>query len=69
MIQQNSRSVFVANYVQNRFLVTEFCPELAKLFDVLKVKSLEELLQRLTEWEDDPAMSKIWGWYCVGGNP
>ncbi|CAA87794.2 peroxiredoxin-like family protein [Caenorhabditis elegans] len=56
VIQQNSRSVFVANYVQNRFLVTEFCPELAKLFDVLKVKSLEELLQRLTEWEDDPAM-------------
>uniref|UniRef100_A0A1I7TNU1 TIR domain-containing protein n=1 Tax=Caenorhabditis tropicalis TaxID=1561998 RepID=A0A1I7TNU1_9PELO len=56
IIAQNSRSVFVANYVQNRFLVTEFCPELAKLFDVLKVKSLEELVQKLNGWMEDPAM-------------
>ncbi|EFO85719.1 hypothetical protein GCK72_005116 [Caenorhabditis remanei] len=56
VILQNSRSVFVANYVQNRFLVTEFCPELAKLFDVAKVKSLDELIQKLKEWEEDPAM-------------
>ncbi|CAL2031348.1 unnamed protein product [Caenorhabditis brenneri] len=56
IITQNSRSVFVANYVQNRFLVTEFCPELAKLFDVLKVKSLEELQAKLKEWMEDPTM-------------
>lgn len=56
VILQNSRSVFVANYVQNRFLVTEFCPELAKLFGVLKVKSLDELIQKLKDWEEDPAM-------------
>ncbi|ULU04305.1 hypothetical protein L5515_013374 [Caenorhabditis briggsae] len=56
VIAQNNRSVFVANYVQNRFLVTEFCPELAKLFAVLKVKSLDELIQKLKDLEEDPAM-------------
>ncbi|CAI2324143.1 unnamed protein product [Caenorhabditis sp. 36 PRJEB53466] len=56
IIQQNNRSVFVVNYVQNGFLVSEFCPEIAKLFEVLKVKTLAELQSKLAEWEEDPQM-------------
>ncbi|CAI5442381.1 unnamed protein product [Caenorhabditis angaria] len=54
VIQQNCRAVFVVNYVQNRFIATEFCPEIAKLFEVLAVKNYEELNQKLEQLKQEP---------------
>ncbi|KAK6734583.1 hypothetical protein RB195_018024 [Necator americanus] len=41
-LQHNSAVVFAVNYIQNQYISSEFCVELAKLFEVLNVKTVVE---------------------------
>ncbi|CAB3405213.1 unnamed protein product [Caenorhabditis bovis] len=56
VIQQNCRAVFVVNYVQNGFIAAEFCGEIAKLLNVLKVKSYSALCETLESLKNDEEM-------------
>ncbi|CAJ0585757.1 unnamed protein product, partial [Mesorhabditis spiculigera] len=45
VLAQTSVCVFVVNYVQNRYVSTEFCVEIAKLYDVFEVEHKADFLQ------------------------
>ncbi|CAD6198782.1 unnamed protein product [Caenorhabditis auriculariae] len=53
IVQQNSPAVFVVNYVQNRFIASEFCSEIAKVFGVVKCRTVDDLTSSLKDLKED----------------
>uniref|UniRef100_A0A1I7X1Y9 Uncharacterized protein n=1 Tax=Heterorhabditis bacteriophora TaxID=37862 RepID=A0A1I7X1Y9_HETBA len=53
ILHLNSVVVFAVNYIQNRFIVTEFCVEIAKLFEILNVKNQSEFNKAIEALKND----------------
>ncbi|CAJ0963679.1 unnamed protein product, partial [Mesorhabditis belari] len=49
ILAQTSVCVFAVNYIQNRYVSTEFCVEIAKLYDVFEVEHKSDFLQYIDD--------------------
>lgn len=46
--------MFAVNYIQNRYISAEFCAEIAKLFEVLNVKTMVEFHKAIESLQNEP---------------
>ncbi|CAJ0606478.1 unnamed protein product [Cylicocyclus nassatus] len=53
-LHHNSAAVFAVNYIQNRYVSAEFCAEIAKLFEMLNVKTEAEYEKALEAMQSEP---------------
>lgn len=70
VLNQNSAAVFAVNYVQNRFISTEFSVQIAKLWEVMGVHTAAEFEKALEAMKNDPDSCEPWsrerGILCLG---
>ncbi|PAV75991.1 hypothetical protein WR25_00403 [Diploscapter pachys] len=63
VVSTNSPAVFAVNYIQNRFISSDFCLEIAKLFELLEAKTRAEFNRALenmkTDIESEPLVVQL----------
>lgn len=52
-LEHNSAVVFSVNYIQSRFIAAELCTQVAKLFDILNVKTVAEFKKAIEALRTD----------------
>lgn len=57
-LEHNSAVVFSVNYIQSRFIAAELCTQVAKLFDILNVKTVAEFKKAIEALRTDVGAGK-----------